>query len=161
MTEMIELIRMLGEVQSGMDKLGNQTTKLGDLAATAHDRADGLMQQNLALLSLTVVALRMVAESRPNGFDQVLSRIEEAAAVMPSDPPMPAAQQIFDRVTDIVRASAGIPLKTPRFGVVQGGKETGDTGPIPFSRNEEAASPAKIGDVGAHTANGSAGESAE
>jgi hypothetical protein len=106
-----------------MDRLGGQTTKLGELAAAAHDRSDGLMQQNLALLSLAVVALRLCADMRPDGLQIVLARIEEAAAVLPDDPPMPAARQIFDRVGDILRASGGIPAKGPRFEVVKGGKE--------------------------------------
>jgi hypothetical protein len=107
-----------------MDRLGGQTNKLGELAAAAHDRSDGLMQQNLALLSLVVVSLRLAADTRPDGLQIVLSRIEEAAAVLPDDPPMPAARQIFDRVSDILRASGGIPAKAPKFEVVKGGKET-------------------------------------
>jgi hypothetical protein len=124
MTDLGDLIRMLGEIQGGMDRLGGQTTKLGELAAAAHDRSDGLMQQNLALLSLVVVSLRLAADTRPDGLQIVLSRIEEAAAVLPDDPPMPAARQIFDRVSDILRASGGIPAKAPKFEVVKGGKET-------------------------------------
>jgi hypothetical protein len=124
MTDLGDLIRMLGEIQGGMDRLGGQTTKLGELAAAAHDRSDGLMQQNLALLSLVVVSLRLAADMRPDGLQTVLSRIEEAAAVLPDDPPMPAARQIFDRVGDILRASGGIPGKGPKFEVVKGGKET-------------------------------------
>lgn len=161
MTDMGELIRMLAEIQGGMDKLGGQTSKLGDLAATAHDRADGLMQQNLALLSLTVVALRLVAESRPNGVDLVLTRIEEAAGVLPGDTPMPAARQIFDRVTDILRASAGIPPKTPRFGVVRGGKEEGEAPSATEGRQEEAAPAGKIGDAAPHGKGGPAEEIAD
>jgi hypothetical protein len=123
MTDLGDLIRMLGDIQGGMDRLGGQTTKLGELAAAAHDRSDGLMQQNLALLSLCVVALRLCADMRPDGLQIVLSRIDEAAGVLPDDPPMPAARQIFDRVGDILRASGGIPAKTPKFEVVKGGKE--------------------------------------
>ena len=39
MTDLGDLIRMLGEIQGGMDRLGGQTTKLGELLVVAHASA--------------------------------------------------------------------------------------------------------------------------